>query len=88
MFGCSSTENIIYHECEGGIDKSVPRIVVWHYEACRVVANGDPKGRTFLSYPQKNYGFFVLLTIDVLFANKLPKVPEYAKMQYHMMTSL
>ena len=24
----------IYHECEGGIEKSVPRIAVWHHEAC------------------------------------------------------
>ena len=25
----------IYHECEGGIEKSVPRITVgWHHEAC------------------------------------------------------
>ena len=24
----------IYHECEGRIEKSIPRIAVWHYEAC------------------------------------------------------
>ena len=24
----------IYPECEGRIEKSVPRITVWHYEAC------------------------------------------------------
>ena len=23
----------IYHECEGGLDKSVPRITDWHHEA-------------------------------------------------------
>ena len=40
----------IYHECEGRIEKSVPRIAVWHHKACRVMINGDPEGRTFLSY--------------------------------------
>ena len=39
----------IYHECEGRIEKSVPRIVIWHHE--------------------------------------LPEVPEYAKIQFHMMMS-
>ena len=39
----------IYHECEGRIEKSVPRIAVWHHEACRVMTNGDPEGRIFLS---------------------------------------
>ena len=27
----------IYHECEGGIEKSVPRITDWHHEACKVI---------------------------------------------------
>ena len=31
----------IYHDCEGRIEKSVPRITVWHHEACRVISNGD-----------------------------------------------
>ena len=34
----------IYHESEGRIEKSLPRIAVWHHEACRVMTNGDPKG--------------------------------------------
>ena len=38
---------IIYHECESSIEKSVPRITVWHHEACRVMTNGDPKGMFF-----------------------------------------
>ena len=25
----------IYHECEGGVEKSVQRSPVWHQEACR-----------------------------------------------------
>ena len=44
------------------IEKSVPRIAVWHHEACRVMTNGDPEGRIFLSYLHTNNGFFFLLT--------------------------
>ena len=51
----------IYHECEGRIEKFVMRIAVWHHEACRVMINGDPEGRSFLSYPHRNNGFFFLL---------------------------
>ena len=52
----------IHHECECRIEKSVPRIAVWHQEACRVMTKGDPEGQIFLSYPHKNNGFFFLLT--------------------------
>ena len=52
----------IYHECEGGIEKSVSRIAVWHHEACQGMTNGDPEGRIFLSYPHTNNGYFFLLT--------------------------
>ena len=52
----------IYHECEGRIEKSIPRIAVWHHEAWRVMTNGDPEGRIFLSYPHTSNGFFFLLT--------------------------
>ena len=56
-------ENIrIYHECEGRIEKSVPRITVWHHEACGVMTNGDSEGRIFLSYLHTNNVFFFLLT--------------------------
>ena len=51
-----------YNECEGRIEKSVPRIAVWHHEACRAMTNGDPEGRIFLSYPHTNNEFFFLLT--------------------------
>ena len=57
----------IFHECEGRIEKPVPRIAVWHHEACRVMTNGDPKGRNFLSYPHMNNGFFFLLTIVFIY---------------------
>ena len=81
---------IIYHECEGRIEKSVPRIAVWHHEACRGMTNVDPEGRIFLFYPHTNNEFFFLLTtfFVCLFENKLPEVLEYAKMQFQMMTSL
>ena len=52
----------IYHECEGRIEKSIPRIDVWHPEACRVMTNGDPEGHIFLSYSHVNNGYFFLLT--------------------------
>ena len=48
----------IYHECEGRIEKSDPRITVWRHEACRVMTNGDLEGRIFLSYPYTKIGFF------------------------------
>ena len=51
------TRNVrIYHECEGGIEKSVLRFTVCHYEACRVMTNGDGEGRIFLYHPNtKNF---------------------------------
>ena len=77
----------IYRECEGRIEKSIPRIAVWHNEACRVMTNRDLEGQIFLSYPHTNNGFFFLLTTVFLFKNKLPEVPEYAEIQFHMMMS-
>ena len=63
----STKDNIrIYHECEGRIEKSVPRVTVWHHEACRVMTNVDPEGYIFLSYPHTNNGLFSLL-ITVFF---------------------
>ena len=52
----------IYHECEGRIEKSVPRIAVCHHKASRVMTNGDPEGGIFLSYLHTYNGFFFLLT--------------------------
>ena len=48
----------IYHECDGSIEKSIPRIAVLRHEACRVMTNGDPEGWIFLSYPHTNNGLF------------------------------
>ena len=57
----------IYHACEDIIEKPVPRIIVWHHEACRVMTNGDSEGRIFLSHIYTKNGFFFLLTIEFLF---------------------
>ena len=72
----------IYNECEGRIEKSVPRLANWHHEACRVMTNDDPEGPIFLSYPHTNNGFFFLLTTIFLFKNKLPEVPEYVRYNF------
>ena len=58
-----------------------------------MMTNGDPEGRDFsffLSYSHTNDGFFFLLTsfYFFMFYNKIPDVPEYAKLQFHMMTLL
>ena len=52
--------------------------------------NGNPEGTILLSYRHTNSGiFFLLTTIFIyLFQNKLPEVPEYDKMQFHMMALL
>ena len=87
----TSYDKRIYHECEGRIEKSVPRIAVWHHEASRMMTNGDSEGGIFLSDHHTNNGLFFLLTTVYLFIyylfifKKLPEVPEYAKMQFHMM---
>ena len=59
------------------------------------MTNGDPEGRIFLSYPHTNNGFFffsttvfIYLFIYLFILKKLPEVPEYAKMQFHMMPLL
>ena len=51
-----------------------------------MMANGDPKGRIFLSHPHPNNGFFFLLTI--IYHILIPEVPKYAEMGHFMMTSL
>ena len=75
----------IFHECEGWIEKSVPRFTDWHHEACRVMTIGDREGCIFLSYPHTNNGFFFLLTTKYLILFKkdmkrLPENPKYAEM--------
>ena len=76
----------IYHECDNGIEKSVPSITDWHHEACRVMINNiDPEGRIFLSQPHTNIRLFFLLTLEYhifVFQKRFPEVPEYAEMQH------
>ena len=56
-------ENIrIHHECQGGIEKSVPMIMDWHHEACRVMTNSDRERWIFVSHPHMNNEFFFLFT--------------------------
>ena len=80
----------MYHECEGGIKKSVPRIAVGHHKACRVTTNGDGEGRIFF-YPILTqiilYIFFHAYHLFCIFL-KLPEVSDYAAMRHNMMTSL
>ena len=88
MLGCAINIRF-YHELKGRKEKSVLRIALWHHEACRVMTNGDPDRRIFLSYPYTNNGFYFLLTtVFIYFKNNFPEIPEYAKMQFHMMTLL
>ena len=71
----------IYHECEGRIEKSVPRITDWHHLACRVITIGYPEGRIFLSQPHTYIRLFFLLTTKCLILNwknvkkRLPESP-------------
>ena len=63
---CTKLEIIsIHHECQGGIEKSVPRITDWHHEAYRVMTIGDRERRIFLSHAHTNNGFFFLLTTKI-----------------------
>ena len=50
----------IYHECEGRIEKSVPRMTVWHHAASPGMTNADHEGRIFLSYPHTNNNFLLI----------------------------
>ena len=73
----------IHHECEARIEKSVPRIAVWHHEACRVMANGDSKRR--FSYPILTQMMDSFSCSPLFF---ILKISEYTKMQFDIMSSL
>ena len=54
-----------------------------------MMTNRDPEGRIF--YPTltriiDSFSCSPLVLFIHLYQNKLPEVPEYAKMQFHMMT--
>ena len=80
----------IYHECEGRIEKFVPRIIVWHYEAFGVMTNSDPEGRIFYPTLTRIMDSFLAhhKIPHFVLKNRLPEVPEYVEMQHFMMTSL
>ena len=40
----------------------MPRVTVWHQEACQVMSDCDPEGRVFLSVPYTHDRFFFLQT--------------------------
>ena len=58
----------------GGIENSITSITIWHHEASRVMTNsdskgrmmrnGDPEGRAFLSHPHTDNGFLFLLNVE------------------------
>ena len=50
----------IYHECEGRIEKSVPRINIWHHKACQVMKRGDIEGQNFSSPEPKTQGELIV----------------------------
>ena len=75
----------IHHECEGGMEKSDPRITVWHHEACRVMTNSDHEERIFLSHLHTNNGLVFLLTIKYRILGL--KKSLYAEMQHNVITS-
>ena len=73
----------IYHECEGRIKKSVPRIIDWHHKALRVMTNSDPEGRDFISYLHSNNGYFCSpWNFEFIFESKL----KYAEMRHFDIT--
>ena len=45
----------IYHECEIGIEKSVPRITVLHHQACRLMTECDDEVRICLSHTNNSF---------------------------------
>ena len=77
----------IYHDCEGGIEKSGRSINSWHLEAYRVMTNGDHEGQIFLPHPHTNNGFFFLPTTKsrILYLKnmkRVPENPEFAEMKH------
>ena len=68
-------------ECKVGIEKSVPRITVWHHRPCRVMTNGGCQEQIFLSHPHTNNRFFFLLTIKyhIFLFNFKKELPEDAE---------
>ena len=52
-----------------------------------MMTKGDPEGRIFYSTLTRIMDSFSSSPLFFYLKNKLPEVPEYAKIQFHMMTS-
>ena len=57
----------IYHECEGGIEKSDPRITNWHHKACRVMTNSDREGQLFYPILTQIMDYFSCSPLSIAF---------------------
>ena len=73
----------ICNEWEVWIDKSVPRVTVWHHEALPSDAKQWPEGQIYRSMPLTNDRFFFLHTF---LCKSLNKLQFYLKIR-HTLTS-
>ena len=71
------------------IEKPVPRFADWHHKACRVMTNGDRKGRIILSHPHtKTVDYLSCSPLKTTFYVKkntwklLPENPEFPAMRH------
>ena len=78
---------IIHHDCEGGIEKSVPRITDWHHEARPIDDKRCSRGTDFLFASSHEFytRFFFLPLLNPHFIiekheKRLPDNPENAEM--------
>ena len=73
---CPFTE-YMNHECEDGIEKSVPRITVWHHEACRVMTNGVHEGQNLYPIFIRIMDYFSCSLLNIAFScwKKAPRSP-------------
>ena len=79
-------ENIrIYHECEGGVEKSVLRSTIWHRKESLAMPKGAPQVGLFyptLTQVMDSFSCSPLNTafkIFKIFKKRLPEVSEYAE---------
>ena len=72
----------IHHECEGGIEKSVPRITDWHHESCKVMITRDKFFYPILTRTMNSFSCSPLNTSFYIGKTwkRLPENPKYAEM--------
>ena len=78
----------IYHASDVRIEKAIPRFTVLHYEACRVMTNGEYMGQTRLSLLHTNNRFSLSPTIKYRIKYVFPEIHEFAGIRYNMVMSL